>query len=139
MSSAIKTVAKIDIAKQKFNYTYHFKNALKFTMMLISSVFLMSLVMYPIYNPDINIVSIFILLHIVDFVMTPFKNIKICYLEIEHSATKTTFNTIIAYVIRTIISLLPTPFSTILGQISSSTYELIYAKINYKNRKHVLN
>lgn len=132
ISSAIKTVAKIDIVKQKFSYEYHFKNALKFTMMLIISVLLLSFVIYPIYNPNIPIVGIFILLHIIDFIMTPFKNIKICYLELEDSASKTTLNTIIAYIIRTIISLLPTPFCTIFGQISSSTYELIYAKINYK-------
>lgn len=92
--------------------------------------------MYPIYKPQIMIVGIFILLHLYDFVITPFKNIKICYLELEQSATKTTFNSIIAYVIRTIISLLPTPFCTILGQTCSSTYELIYANINYKKRQY---
>ena len=132
MASAIKTVAKIDIVKKKFSYEYHFKNALEFTIMLISSVLLMGFIIYPIYNPNISVVMIFLLLHVIDFVMTPFKNIKICYLELEDSASKTTLNTIIAYIIRTVISILPTPFCTILGQISSSTYEFIYAKINYK-------
>lgn len=132
MCGAIKTVAKIDIVKKKFDYTYHFKNALKFTFILIASVLLISIVMYPIYKPQIIIVGIFILLHLYDFVITPFKNIKICYLELEHSVTKTTINTIIAYIIRTIISLLPTPFCTILGQVCSSTYEFIYSKITYK-------
>lgn len=132
MSSAIKTVAKIDIVKKKFSYECHFKNALKFTMMLILSVILMSFIIYPIYNPNVSVVMIFILLHMIDFAMTPFKNIKICYLELEDSASKTTLNTIIAYIIRTVISILQTPFCTILGQISSSTYEFIYAKINYK-------
>ena len=132
MTAAIKTVAKIDIVKEKFDYNYHFKNALKFISLLILSVIMMGVIMYPIYNPNIIIVCIFVLLHFIDFIMTPFKNIKICYLEIEYSAYKTTFNTIIAYIIRTIISFLPTPFCTIMGQICSSTYEFIYAKINYK-------
>lgn len=132
MSTAIKTVAKIDIVKKKFDYNYHFKNALKFTFILILSVLLMSTIVYPIYKPQIIIVSIFIALHITDFVMTPLKNTKMCYLEIEHSASKTTINTIIAYIIRTIVSLLPTPFCTIFGQICSSIYELIYANLNYK-------
>lgn len=132
MCGAIKTVAKIDIVKKKFDYTYHFKNALKFTLILIASVLLMSIIIYPIYKPQLIIVGIFILLHLYDFVITPFKNIKICYLELEHSATKTTINTIIAYILRTIISLLPTPFCTILGQACSSTYEFIYSKVNYK-------
>lgn len=138
MSTAIKTVAKIDIVKNKFDYMEHFKNAIKFTSLLITSVILMGLIVYPIYNPNLLIVCIFVFLHILDFAMTPFNNIKMCYLEIEHSPTKTTINTIIAYIIRTVISLLPTPFCTIIGQICSSTYELIYAKITYKNFKKTI-
>ena len=98
----------------------------------------MGLIIYPIYNPNVVIVFIFVSLHILDFVMTPFKNIKMCYLEIEHSPAKTTINTIIAYIIRTVVSLLPTPFCTIIGQICSSTYELIYAKITYKKFKKTI-
>ena len=138
MSTAIKTVAKIDIVKNKFDYMEHFKNAIKFTSLLITSVILMGLIVYPIYNPNLLIVCSFVFLHILDFVMTPFKNIKMCYLEIEHSPTKTTINTIIAYIIRTVVSLLPTPFCTIMGQICSSTYELIYAKITYKKFKKTI-
>lgn len=138
MSTAIKTVAKIDIVKEKFNYNDHFKNAIKFTALLIISVILMGLIIYPIYNPNVVIVFIFVSLHILDFVMTPFKNIKMCYLEIEQSPAKTTINTIIAYIIRTVVSLLPTPFCTIIGQICSSTYELIYAKITYKKFKKTI-
>lgn len=137
VSAAVKNVAKIDIVKEKFDYIEHFKNAIKFTLLLIISVILMGLIIYPIYNPNLLIVCIFIFLHIIDFAMTPFKNIKMCYLEIEYSPTKTTINTIIAYIIRTVISLLPTPFCTIMGQICSSVYELIYAKVTYKKFKKI--
>ncbi len=133
VSSAIKNVAKIDIVKEKFIYTEHLKNAIKFILILIISVILMGVLIYPIYNPDLSVVCIFVFLHIIDFIITPFKNIKMCYLEIEYSPLKTTINTLIAYIIRTIISLTPTPFCTIIGQICSSIYELIYVKINYKN------
>ena len=135
MSAAIKTVAKIDIVKNKFNYEYHFKNALKFIFILIASVLIIGFVMYPIYHPNLIIVSIFILLHFVDFIITPFKNIKICYLEIEYSPVKTTTNTIIAYIVRTIVSLLPTPFCTIIGQMCSATYEFIFSQILYMKCK----
>ena len=137
MAYAIKTAAKIDIVKNSFNYNYHFKNAIRYIFLLITSVLLMGLIFYPIYNPDLLIVSIFILLHITDFIFTPFKDIKICYLEIEYSSVKTTMNTIFAYIIRTIVSMLSTPFCTILGQIFSSFYELIYAKIMYRKKKRV--
>ncbi len=132
MIGAIKTVAKIDIVKGKFDYNYHFKNATYFTCLLIMSVILMGTLMYPTYKPNILIVSIFVSLHIVDFLMIPFKNLKICYLEIEYSAYKTTLNTLIAYIIRTIISFIKNPFCTIIGQISSTTYELIYSNIIYR-------
>ena len=139
MTSAIKTAAKIDIVRGKFNYNYHFKNAVTYTFLLIASVILIGFTIYPVYNPDITIASIFILLHIVDFIVTPFKDIKMCYLEIEYSSVKTTINTIIAYIIRTIVSVLPTPFCTIFGQICATIYEFIYSNITYKKFKKINN
>ncbi len=132
VTAAIKTVAKIDIVKNKFDYSYHFKNTVKLISMLIFTVLLMSVCLYPIYKPDILVISIFIILHIIDFMAVPPTNIKMCYLEIEYSPVKTTTNNIIAFVIRTIVCLLPTPFCTIIGQMCSSIYELLYATIFYK-------
>lgn len=137
VTAAIKTVAKIDIVKNKFDYNYHFRNTVKLISMLIFSVLLMSVCLYPIYKPDILVISIFILLHIIDFTLVPPTNIKMCYLEMEYSSVKTTANNIIAFVIRTIVCLLPTPFCTIIGQMCSSMYELLYATIFYK--KHNAN
>lgn len=137
MSDAIKTAAKIDIVKRRFDYNEHLKNAIKFISLLIISVIITGVVIYPIYNPNLLIVCIFVFLHILDFIMAPFINIKLCCLEIEHSPVKTTINTLIANFIRTIASLLPTPFCTIIGQMCSSIYELIYSKITYK--KHLKN
>lgn len=133
MSNAIKIAAKIDIVKKKFNYNYHLKNALTFTIILIISVMVMGVLLYPIYKPQISIVTIFILMHFCDFIMMPFKNIKICYLELEYSPCIITFNTLVAFGIRTAISMISTPFCTILGQVCSSIYEFIYSNIIYKN------
>ena len=132
LTDAVKTVAKVDIAKKKFNYNEHLKNAVKLYSLIILSVLIMLLVAYPFYKPDINIVSIFIFLHIIDFMLGPFIEIKICFLQLEDSAIKMTSNMIIAYVIRTLVSLTPTPFCTIIGQMCSTTYELICTKINYR-------
>ena len=135
MTNAIKTVAKIDIVKKKFDYNYHLQNAIKYTGLLVGSIVLMSFIIYPIYNPDIFIVFIFIALHMIDFLMVPFTDIKICYLELEYSSMKIATNTLIAYIIRTIISLTPTPFCTIIGQLCSSIYEFIYSNITYAKLK----
>ena len=86
----------------------------------------------PLYKPDLKIVSIFISLHILDFIVTPFTEIKICFLQLEDSALKMTLNSIVAYIIRTIVAFAPTPFCTIIGQMCSSLYELICTKINYR-------
>ena len=141
ITDAVKTVAKVDIAKKKFNYNEHFKNALKLYCVLILSVIIMSVIAYPFYKPDLKISSIFILLHILDFMLGPFIEIKICFLQLEDSAFKMTLNMIIAYIIRTIISFAPTPFCTIIGQMCSTIYELICTKINfkkYKNKSNIL-
>ena len=141
ITDAVKTVAKVDIAKKKFNYNEHFKNASKLHCLLILSVIIMSVVAYPFYKPDLKISSIFILLHILDFMLGPFIEIKTCFLQLEDSAFKMTLNMIIAYIIRTIISFAPTPFCTIIGQMCSTIYELICTKINfkkYKNKSNIL-
>lgn len=132
ITDAVKTVAKVDIAKKKFDYNEHLKNAIKLYFLIILSVLIMSFVAYPVYKPDINIVSIFIFLHIIDFMLGPFIEIKICFLQLEDSALKMTSNMIIAFIIRTLVSITPTPFCTIMGQMCSTIYELICTKINYR-------
>ncbi|MBO4816547.1 MAG: hypothetical protein J5507_06670 [Clostridia bacterium] len=132
IKGAIDTVAKIDIAKKNFVYVEHRKNACKLISILITSVIVMSVIAYPFYKPDIKIAGIFILLHIVNFIIEPFYTIKEDWLQLEASASKTTFNIFVAFLIRTIVCFIPTPFCTILGQMASSSYEFIYSNLNYK-------
>ena len=142
ITEAVKTVAKIDIAKKKFDYNEHLKNAIKLHILLIISVLLMTAILYPFYKPDLMIIGIYISLHILDFILTPFIHIKTCFLQLEDSAFKMTANMIIAYAIRTIFSFIPTPFCIILGQIWCVIYEFVCTKINYKkyeNKKTVTN
>lgn len=136
ITDAVKTVAKVDIAKKKFKYEEHLKNAIKLYTILILSVLVMSVIAYRFYNPDLIIISIFISLHILDFLLAPFIEIKICFLQLEDSAFKMTLNVIIAYIIRTLVSVFaPTPFCTIIGQMSSTVYEIICTKINFRKYK----
>ena len=132
ITDSVKTVAKVDIVKKKFNYNEHLINAIKLSALIVVSVLLMSLIVYPFYKPDLKIVSIFISLHILDFMLGPFIEIKVCFLQLEDSALKMTSNEIIAFLIRALISLAPTPFCTIIGQMCSTSYEFICTKINYR-------
>ena len=131
ITEAVKTVAKVDISKKKFDYDFHLKNAIKLHILLIISVLLMVIVVYPFYKPDIGIMSIFLVIHIIDFILGPFIEIKTCFLQLEDSAFKMTTNIIISYLIRTILSFTPTPFCTIIGQLWATIYEFTCTKINY--------
>ena len=131
IETSVSTVAKIDISKNKFVYKEHLKNALKLNIILISSVIIMSLIGVFIYKPNMFIFLIFIMWHIIDYMLTPFTNIKISYLQLEYSSLKTTFNEMIAFAIRTFMSFIPTPFCTIIGQMCSSIYEFTYSTIKF--------
>ena len=131
IETSVSTVAKIDISKNKFVYKEHLKNALKLNVILISSVIVMSLIGVFIYKPNMFIFLIFMTWHIIDYMLTPFTNIKISYLQLEYSSFKTTFNEMIAFAIRTFMSFIPTPFCTIIGQMCSSIYEFTYSTIKF--------
>ena len=131
IETSVSTVARIDISKNKFVYKEHLKNALKLNVILISSVIIMSLTGVFIYKPNMFIFLIFMTWHIIDYMLTPFTNIKISYLQLEYSSFKTTFNEMIAFAIRTFMSFIPTPFCTIIGQMCSSIYEFTYSTIKF--------
>lgn len=131
IETSVSTVAKIDISKNKFVYKEHLKNALKLNVILISSVIITSLMGVFIYKPNMFIFLIFMTWHIIDYMLTPFTNIKISYLQLEYSSFKTTFNEMIAFAIRTFMSFIPTPFCTIIGQMCSSIYEFTYSTIKF--------
>ena len=137
IDGSVKTVAKIDIAKNNFNYNYHLKNAYILTFFLILSVIFMSVLLYPIYNPNINIILIFLSLHILDFLITPLNSIKLCILQLEYSKIKTNINNFISYLMRTIISNLPTPFAVIIGQIASTSYDFVFTQFMYFKYKKI--
>lgn len=129
VTHAIGIVAKIDLSKRKFSYKEHLKNAYKLISMLIASIIIMSLTMYNSYNTDLLITGIFILGEILCFIMYPLYTIKTYYLQLEYSALKTTIHKQIANILRTIMSFIPTPYCTLIGQLVSMFYQSIYTKI----------
>ena len=134
IAHAIATVAKIDISKNNFNYKEHLKNAYKLTSLLIISIAIMFISMYKFYNTDLIITIIFVLGDIIGFIMYPLYTIKTCYLQLEYSAVKTTLHKQISNIARTAMSFLPTPYCTMIGQLTSIAYQLIYTKFLWKRR-----
>ena len=133
---AISTVAKIDISQNKFNYKEHRKNAFVLLGILLTSIFLMFIILYGLYELDLIITLIFLSFELANFIIYPIYRIKTCYLQLEYSAIKTTTNKIVSSGLRMIMSLLKTPFCTGIGQVCSSIYQIITINIMfYRNYK----
>lgn len=126
---SIGEAAKIDLAKNKFDYKESRKNAYILLFLLLSSTMLMFLIMFRFYDLNIYLVLIYLSVEVINFLIFPIYKLKTCYLTLEYSSIKMTFNKFIASGIRVISSFLPTPFCTILGQLISAFYLLISTNI----------
>lgn len=133
---AIVVDANIDISKNRFNYNEHINNAYKLLSILFGTSFVMFGVLYWFYDLDLRVTILYFSFEIINFLLYPIYRIKICYLQIEYSAFKSTVNKIIASVLRMGMSLVESPFCTGIGQICSSFYQFITVNIlfywNYK-------
>ncbi len=134
ISYSISTVAKINISKKKFNYKEHLKNSYKLIAILILSIFVMFIIAYPIYKPDLLITFSYLIFHIIDFIIYPVYRTKTCYLQLEYSIIKTNIKNLINKVIRVLLSLLVTPYATVIAQLCSSLYQ--YFSMNILFLKH---
>ena len=131
---AITTVAKIDISKNKFNYTEHRNNAYRLLGILAFTTFIMLLISYRFYELDLIITFIYLSFEMANFILYPIYTLKTCYLQLGKLAKNITTNKITAGVIRFFISLIKTPYCTGIGQITSTLYQVITVNsMFYKN------
>lgn len=98
----------------------------------------MFIILYRFYDLDMKLVWIYFSFELINFAIYPVYRIKTCYLQLEYSAFKTTTNKIVARILRFLISLLPTPFCTGLGPVSSFIYQFISTDFMLR-RKYRLN
>ena len=127
---AVDTVAKIDISKGKFNYKEHKKNAYKLLGVLIFTSFLMLVFSYRFYELNLVITLLYLSVEIVNFLVEPLYQIKVCYLQLtDKFETKVTTNKIAASGVRTLASFLKTPFCTAIGQTLSMIEQFIAVNI----------
>ena len=136
ITASIGTIAKIDIVKNKFNYTEHLKNAFKLIGGILISILILFVTLYPTYKTQIDVTLIYTFIEIVGFINYPLYNIKICYMQIEYSAIKTTINKQFANTVRFLFSFIPSPYCTGLGQLFSMLYQLIFSNVIVKYDKN---
>ena len=135
ISSAIKTVAQIDIAKRLFSYKEHMKNSRKLIYLLIISTFIMGLILYPSYKVDITATLLIVGIELISLYMYPMYITKLTYIQLEYSAIKATISKQIANILRVCCSFIPSPFCTSIGLAVSVIYQLVSTQyIIHKNK-----
>lgn len=125
ISSAIKTVAQIDIAKRLFSYKEHMKNSRKLIYLLIISTFIMGLILYPSYKVDITATLLIVGIELISLYMYPTYITKLTYIQLEYSAIKATISKQIANILSVCCSFIPSPFCTSIGLAISVIYQLV--------------
>lgn len=135
---AIKTVAKIDISKEKFNYKNHKMNAYKLLGILLTTVFIMLVISLNYYNLDFKITAIYLSFELINFIIYPIYSIKTSYLQLEKYEIKVTSNKLFAGILRMIMSLLKTPYCTGVGQVTSSLYQFVTVNMIF-HRNFIIN
>ena len=125
ISSAIKTVAQIDIAKRLFSYKEHMKNSRKLIYLLIISTFIMGLILYPSYKVDITATLLIVGIELISLYMYPIYITKLTYIQLEYSSIKATISKQIANILRVCCSFIPSPFCTSIGLAVSVIYQLV--------------
>ena len=137
ISSAIKTVAQIDIARRLFSYKEHMKNSRKLIYLLIISTFIMGLILYPSYKVDITATLLIVGIELISLYMYPIYITKLTYIQLEYSTIKATISKQIANILRVCCSFIPSPFCTSIGLAVSVIYQLVSTQ--YIIQKNKLN
>lgn len=122
---AIKTVTQIDITKKEFSYKEHMNNSRKLVYLLIVSSIIMGIILYPSYRVDITATLIIVSIELISLYMYPIYLTKLTYIQLEHSAIKATVSKQIANALRIICSFIVSPFCTSIGLAVSVIYQLV--------------
>lgn len=124
---------------KNFDYKTHIKNSYKLLFILFSTIIVMFLITYKFYNTNLILLCIYLGFDFINFLMYPIYSINTCYLQLESSTVKITFNKLVASILRFMLSLLKTPFCTGIGQTVSSIYQYISTSIMIKMQRKNIN
>lgn len=137
MTDAIDTVAKVDIAKGRFEYKKQIKNAYIYTFVLILSSIIMTLILSHFNSITLEIALAYLSFEVISMLLCPIEIILLTYTQLEYSSVLTSIITLSMNGVRTILSLvILSPYCTQFAQLFESTAMFISAilikKIKYK-------
>ena len=122
---SIKTLAKVDISKNEFNFKKTIKNSYKLLSLMFLSIAILFICLFKFYHVDPLISLFYLSFSIGAFLVWPIYTIKTVYLQINYSAVEITSNKTLSNIIRFILSLLKTPYCTAIGELTSALYQTI--------------
>lgn len=128
----IITAAQIDVAKKQFNFKEHLKNAYKFFLILLASMFVMFIILYWYYDLVFYIVFILLMFNIINMAVYPLYKIKNCYLQLEYSPLKMVGNRLLSSGARLGVSFWQNPYCTGVGHTVSSLIQLVIVNLIFK-------
>ena len=142
---AIRTIAKVDISKDRFNYTKELKNSQLFTFVVILSTILMSFTLGLINSANLWLIAAYLAFQVFDMAITPFIKIISVKVQIDYSPVLNTALQLSLKVIRTLISIIIiSPYCTDIGQVVSEAVLFIaliiirFTKFKFKKGNLVL-
>ncbi len=128
MTNAIDTVAKVDIAKGRFEYKKQIKNAYIYTFVLILSSILMTLILSHFNSIKIEFALAYLSFEVITMLLWPTEMILFTYTQLEYSSVLTSIITLSMNGIRTILSLvILSPYCTQFAQLFESIAMFISA------------
>lgn len=132
MLSSVDTAAKIDLSKNEFNYRKSLKDAYLLVFILILSSVVMNAFLYGYYKPNLYILIIILSVQFIDMLLTPLKDLKMAYLQVNMSNLKNNFYYLLSRFFRLLCSFIPSAFCTYIGQLVSMIYIYFYATFSCK-------
>lgn len=146
---AFDTVARVDIAKYRYEYKKEMKNAYLFTIIVMLTSIIMTLALTWINGYTITIVLAYLAFQIVGMMLDTYSSILSIYTQIEYSPKTNTIIQFSTLIVRTLIStFLLSPFCTDIGQIVQSViliiiyliirvtrYKVVDGRLTIKNNK----
>ncbi|MBP3630185.1 MAG: hypothetical protein J6J23_01715 [Clostridia bacterium] len=118
MQEAIRTVAKVDIAKGRYDIKRELTNSYIYTTFLVITSVIMFFVLFPSRNVRLGVCLIYLTIQFIDMFLYCFEMIIATFTQLEYSAKLNTFIKIVLLGVRTLISvLLISPYCTEIAQL----------------------
>lgn len=133
MLSSVDTAAKIDLSKNEFNYRKSLKDAYQLVFILIFSSIVMNVFLYDYYHPNLSVLILILLVQFMDMLITPLKDLKMAYLQVNMSNFKNNFFYLLSRFFRLLCSFIPSAFCTYIGQFVSMVYIYFYATFSCRD------